>query len=75
MMGKSVDGRRIDLSHLLFSSLFLGICDSHDLDRRLRGTTDRPDLLLRLNSLANDQCSNHTTLQLAVHDGKIQWND
>lgn len=55
---------------MCFIRLFLGICNSTEVDRMLHGTPDQPHLLLRFNSLTEHQWNTHPTVQFIVHDGR-----
>ncbi|CAF0767418.1 unnamed protein product [Adineta ricciae] len=50
--------------------LFLGICNSA-VDQCLRGTDEKPHILLRLNTLATHQPVQHASVRFIVHDGQL----
>lgn len=52
--------------------LFLGICDSMEVDKMLNGTREHPQLLLRFNTLTNHQWNTNPTVQLIIHDGDLK---
>jgi hypothetical protein len=53
-----------------FDSLFLGICNSIEVDSMLCGTHDQPHLLLRFNTCMNHQWNANAVIQFIIHDGK-----
>jgi hypothetical protein len=54
------------------NSLFLGICNSIEVDRMLNGTQEQPHLLLRFNTLTNHQWNANPTVQFLIHDGRYR---
>ncbi len=56
----------------VLNSLFLGICNSTEVDRMLNGTQEQPHLLLRFNTLTNHQWNTSPTVQFLIHDGRYR---
>ncbi|UJR22440.1 hypothetical protein I4U23_025500 [Adineta vaga] len=53
-------------------NLFLGICDSLAFDRKLKGNREKPDVLLRLNTLTKHQWNSNANVRFLVHDGNLR---
>ncbi len=64
------------LSHIIlfFGRLFLGICNSIEVDRMLHGTQEQPHMLLRFNTLTNHQWNANVIVQFIIHDGRHMKN-
>jgi hypothetical protein len=58
------------LSLMYHDSLFLGICNSIDVDSMLYGTREQPHMLLRFNTCTNHQWNRNPTVQFIIHDSK-----
>ncbi|CAF0873749.1 unnamed protein product [Adineta steineri] len=60
------------LSLMYDDSLFLGICNSTEVDKMLNGTREEPHLLLRFNTLTNHQWNSNAIVQFIIHDGNLK---
>lgn len=53
-----------------FDSLFLGICDTAEVDQLLNGTQEQPHLLLRFNHVISHHWNINVVVHFIIHDGK-----
>ncbi|CAF3998029.1 unnamed protein product [Rotaria magnacalcarata] len=60
------------LSLMYNDGLFLGICDSTDVDKMLNGTQQEPHLLLRFNNVLSHHWNANPTVNCIIHDGFLR---